>query len=105
MELFERYERCMTMLLRRAHGTDHYAEALIYEHRLMENISCSRLHGDTEIRASERAEIIDALNRFSLRFWGVAFSEMCEGEEEQSVPEQLAGIATDIKFIIKLLTQ
>jgi energy-coupling factor transporter ATP-binding protein EcfA2 len=39
-----------------------YAEALIYQQRLLENIALTRLHGDTAQRRAERADVIAQIN-------------------------------------------
>lgn len=52
-----------------------YNEVLVFEQRLMGNIRASRIYGDTDVRRAERAEIIDALNHFTLEHVGCPFSD------------------------------
>lgn len=64
---FADYETAMQRLLEDL-GQQHpqYTEALTYQQRLSENIGFARLHGDTETRRAERAEIIDQINRLAI---------------------------------------
>lgn len=82
--MLEQYEKCLTIFLERLHGTEHYADALVYEQRLTENIANVRRYGDSGQRRCERAEIIDRLNQFSLKTLGVAFTELGDAEERRT---------------------
>jgi hypothetical protein len=53
-----------------------YAEVLVYQQRLLENIDKTRLHGDTPTRNSERSEIVLQLNRFALSTLDVSFNNL-----------------------------
>lgn len=53
------------------------SELLIYEQQLREIISQARRYGDTSERASRRSEIIEQLNRFSLRETHQTFNDLC----------------------------
>jgi tetratricopeptide (TPR) repeat protein len=71
-------ERGLTRLLERM-GSDHprYTEALTLQSRLLENISATRIYGDTETRRAERAQTVEALNQLALEVTGVSFNELC----------------------------
>lgn len=73
------YEAGLDELLRRL-GRDHpqYPEALIYEQRLRENILSSRKYGNRDTFASERAEVIDGLNRIAVLALGISFNDLCK---------------------------
>ncbi|GEM_PF-3028849 len=49
----------------------HRGPALVLQSRLTENIKHTRLYGDNETRRSERAQIVDALNRIAVEALGV----------------------------------
>ena len=68
-------------------GTAHprYNEALVYQQRLSENLTNSRLYGDTETRRAERAEIIARLNELSLSTLGRAFNDLAGMATTQAV--------------------
>jgi len=55
-----------------------YLDVLVFQQRLIENISRTRLYGDTETRLAERAEIIHHLNQIALSVIGVSFNELCD---------------------------
>lgn len=77
-DVFSSYETGLSQLLNQM-GREHplYSEALVYQQRLIENITWSRRYGDTDTRKAERAEMIDQLNVFALSARGVSFSELC----------------------------
>jgi len=54
-----------------------YRETLVYQQRLVENISLSRLYSDTDTRRADRSEIIGRLNDIALATLGVSFNELC----------------------------
>ena len=90
---YSRYEIGLHKLLNRM-GQDHprYHETLVYQQRLLENISRSRLYGDTGTRHSDRSEIIGRLNDIALATLGVSFNELCnptlvEANEEHRRPQ------------------
>lgn len=77
-DLFTPYERGVRTLLERL-GNQHeeYANAEVLKQRLMENISATRLYGDTETRRAERAEIINQVSLLARFALGLSFDEMC----------------------------
>ena len=81
-DIYTPYETGLRALLERL-GHDHvrYDEALVYQHRLTENIKAARRYGDTETRRAERAEIVDRLNGLALDSLGVSYSALCRSEE------------------------
>jgi energy-coupling factor transporter ATP-binding protein EcfA2 len=66
-DAFTPYEAGLRELLEQL-APDHprYAEALVYQQRLSENIALARRYGDQEARRAERAEIVDRLNALAL---------------------------------------
>jgi len=77
-DIFTSYETGLTQLLERL-GQDHarYAEALVYQQRLQDNIDQARLYGDTPACSAERAQVVDNLNRLALKTVEVSFNEIC----------------------------
>jgi tetratricopeptide (TPR) repeat protein len=77
-DVYSSYEAGLRQLLDRL-GKSHprYAEALVYQQRLSENIAEARRHGDTDTRQAERSEIIEQLNELSLAALNLSFSELC----------------------------
>ncbi len=61
-------------------SSDHplYADALVYQQRLQENIAQARKYGDTETHRAERAQIVDRLNQLALETVGVSFNDLCQ---------------------------
>jgi hypothetical protein len=53
-----------------------YADFLLYDSRLRENIRYSRRYGNTGDRQAERAEIMDQLNELALSTIGISFNEL-----------------------------
>ncbi len=76
-DIFDAYQKALTQL-RTALGSGHadYADALLYEQRLTENMRSARRFGDTESLRAERAQIIDGLNRLALQNLGRSFNEL-----------------------------
>lgn len=73
------YETGLSLLLKRL-GQEHprYAEALVLQSRLLENLAQARRYGDTQTRRAERAEIIDQLNRLALQTLGTSFNDLAQ---------------------------
>lgn len=76
---FSRYEAGLNKL-QTSLGQSHsrYADFLVYQQRLMENLAQTRRYGDTENRRAERAETIDRLNALSIITTGVSFNKLCQ---------------------------
>jgi formylglycine-generating enzyme required for sulfatase activity len=95
MDIFTPYERGLEELLKRL-GKDHprYAEVLILQSRLLENIALARCYGDTETRRAERAQILDILNSVSMDSLHVSFNEFTafgkstESREDSNKPSE-----------------
>ncbi len=83
-ETYRRYETGLAQLLSRL-GPDHasYSDALIFQHRLVENIEHCRLHGDTEIHRSNRSVIVGQLNLLAASALSLTFYELCQNLDEQ----------------------
>ncbi len=77
-DTFTPYEIGLERLLAQL-GRDHlrYTDALVYQHRLQENVSQARKYGDTEARRAERAQIVDLLNQLALETTQISFNELC----------------------------
>jgi hypothetical protein len=75
---FTQYEAGLTRLLGQL-GKSHprYADALVYQQRLHENIAQVRLFGNSDALKYERAQIVDALNRLAMETVGKSFNEWC----------------------------
>jgi tetratricopeptide (TPR) repeat protein len=67
-------------------GRDHpsYEEALIYQHRLVENLDQANHYGETETLRAERARIVYELNSLALAALGVPFTELGEAAQARS---------------------
>jgi hypothetical protein len=76
-DAYSKYEHGMLLLLERL-GRAHlrYSDALNYQGRLQENVDLVRRHGDNETYKSERAQIIEQLNRLVLDSFGMSFHEL-----------------------------
>jgi WD40 repeat protein len=70
------YEQGLEQLKQRLHGTTMEQDFLVYEARLRENLHNERLYGTREQYLSERAQIIDQLNRLAQQV-NVSFNDLC----------------------------
>jgi hypothetical protein len=52
-------------------------EYWVYEQRLLESLDCEQKYGSTETIRAERAEVVDVLNKLTLRQIGISFNELC----------------------------
>jgi hypothetical protein len=77
-DVYASYENGLCVLLQRL-GKDHleYQEVLVYQQRLIENISQARRYRDTSSLQYERIQVIDQLNNLSISSLGVSFNELC----------------------------
>ena len=84
-DAFSSYEVGLSGLLAKL-NKDHpcYADALVYQQRLLENIVQSRRYGDTETRRAERAQVVDSINRLALETVGMSLGEVSGVLEEDS---------------------
>ncbi len=60
-----------------------YADALVFQQRLLENITSARKYGDTDTLSAGRARVVDSLNRLAQELLGMAFNELCQSASEQ----------------------
>ncbi len=93
IDIYVLYETGLLQLLDRL-GREHpqYAEVLVYQQRLSENLTQSRRYGNTDTRKAERAEIIGHLNEIALATLGLSFDELCHlsaPPEEEELPQHL----------------
>ncbi|MCA9997806.1 MAG: hypothetical protein KDE56_18735 [Anaerolineales bacterium] len=104
-DAFTNYERGLAELLKRL-GDQHprFGEALVYQHRLQENMSQARRYGDTESRRAGRAEIVDGLNRLALAEVGVSFNGLCVegGEGETAVSPSTTSPANSTTYNVTI---
>lgn len=104
------YERGLQALQERLAGADRDArtEAATLEARLRDNLQRERRYGGSEGLRSERAEIVDALNRLALERLGVSFNELCMGAESPRAqpppppPPPAPSPAPPIRFQVQL---
>lgn len=87
------YETGLTQFLQRLDPTQtQYQEALVYQQRLTENLERSRRYGDNEINRTERAQVIEQLNRLAATMLGVSFNDLCQtslSSPDRDASEQL----------------
>lgn len=63
-----------------AQYTQWYADFIVYEAALYENISSESRFGPDEQTRRERSRIVDQLNKLALEHLGVSFNDMCLGK-------------------------
>ncbi|HNT77620.1 MAG TPA: tetratricopeptide repeat protein [Anaerolineae bacterium] len=90
IDAYSPYETGLRQLLQRM-GQEHprYADALIYQQRLIENITLTRHLGDTDTRKAERTEVIAQLNALALVTLQLSFTDLCDSS--LFIPFQAAG--------------
>lgn len=105
-DLFSGYERGVEILLERL-GKEHhrYAEGLVLQLSLMENIVQTRRYGDTETQRAERARIVDALNRIAMECLNISFNEIVLrtptwDELQHEYLDQVADVYSSLRFPI-----
>ncbi len=77
-DLYAPYERGLAALLGRGgRETPAYADLLVAQQRLAENIRQTRLLGDTEQRRADRAAIIAILNALARAELATDFNSLC----------------------------
>lgn len=77
-DIFTSYEEGMRqLLLRLDQQHPNFADALLFQQRLTENITNTRRYGDTETRRAERNEIIDHLNTLTELIAQCSFLDLC----------------------------
>jgi hypothetical protein len=82
-DFFAAYEKGLVKLLA-CLGSEHprYAEALIFQSRLLENMAQARKYGDTEHLCAGRAQIVDSLNRLAMETVKMSFNDLCSGSTQ-----------------------
>jgi hypothetical protein len=70
------YERGLEILKAQLERTNRYDEFNVLEARLLENLREERLYGPSEQNRSDRARIVDGLNRLALDVLGVSFNQL-----------------------------
>ena len=94
-DIYTAYEEGIRRLLRRLdQGQPQYAEALVYQQRLVENTTQTRRYGDTETRRAERAEIINRLNELIRSVFNRTFLDLCK-EQEPLQAQTTKGVEDD----------
>ncbi len=74
------YERGLVELRRYLKGTRWYAEFLLYEARLRENLASERLYGSNETVRAGRGPIVEGLNRLATEAeMDMNFNDLCLG--------------------------
>lgn len=81
-DTYSPYEHGMRQVLDRL-GVQHprYADALVYQQRLGENLTRTRRYGDTAGLRADRAEVIDRLNELALAALGQSFNALCHATD------------------------
>jgi hypothetical protein len=70
------YERGLQVLATQLEGTRDHKDFVTLEARLRENLREERLYGSSEQIRSDRARIVDSLNRLALDALGVSFNDL-----------------------------
>jgi hypothetical protein len=73
------YKQGLITLRKLAEGTDWFADFLVYEVRLLENLHQEKLYGSSEQTRATRAQIIDQLNRLVYQHFARSFTDLCRG--------------------------
>jgi hypothetical protein len=81
------YERGLEQLIRQARGTSWFEECALYEARLRENLNEERRYGTTEYTRSNRAKIVDQLNRLAYEHLKVSFVDLCINKNSEQYEE------------------
>jgi len=105
-DAYSLYKAATRELLNRIGQDDQlYSNALVYQHRLSENIEQSQLYGETDTHKAERNRIISELNKLALTKLGVSFNELCKQvalSEAQERTEISPTIITDPVSLVEL---
>ena len=88
-DILSSYEQGLERLLQ-ALGREHprYVEALTLQTRLRENITATRRYGDTETRRSERAQVIESINRLAIDTTDARLDEWCRPQQAEREAQQ-----------------
>jgi tetratricopeptide (TPR) repeat protein len=74
-------------------------DLLVYQQRLTENISQSRLYGNSETRTAERAEVIHRLNELALALLGQTFNDIC-GPIIHPKPQEVGKRISELRMLL-----
>lgn len=76
------YQRlCVDLIERIGRNHPSYQDALLFQHRLLENLDQAERYGDTDTLRAERARVIDRLNSLALAALGVPFTDLAHPAE------------------------
>ena len=78
------YELGLERLAQYARDTDWFADYLVYETRLRENLYTESRYGSTEQLRSDRNRIIDGLNRLALARLNISFVDLCKKPDKST---------------------
>ncbi|QBD82934.1 TIR domain-containing protein [Ktedonosporobacter rubrisoli] len=71
------YEACLAQMRKRLQNAACYQEFLLAELRLQENLQSERLYGTNEQIRSDRARVLEQLNRLALEYLHISFNDLC----------------------------
>jgi len=76
--IYSAYKLGLRQLINRL-GKDHphYAEVLVYQQRLAENLASRQQYGDSEENRAARSQVIEQLNLLALDALGLSFNDLC----------------------------
>lgn len=111
---FMDYKHGLDLLRAQVEGTNRYQDFLLYEARLLENLTREQKYGSTETVRAERAQITESLNLLATEVLKTSFNDLSAdrvpSERELSVSEltvvhQLAGKPTPGSIPLPVRTQ
>ncbi len=73
------YELGLTVLKKLAEGSSWFADILVYEARLQDNLHQERLYGSDRQNSVSRAQIMDGINRLVYDHLKISFNDLCLG--------------------------
>jgi len=97
------YKRGMEILKAQLERTNRYDEFNILQARLLENLREERLYGPSEQNRSDRARILDGLNRLALDVLGISFNDLSLGRVSPGM-QALAGSLSLVRELNVSLT-
>jgi hypothetical protein len=78
------FERGLDLLKAQLEQTNRYIEFTTLEARLLENLHDERLYGGTESTRTERAKIVNSLNKLALEVLNLSFNDLSLGRVRNS---------------------
>lgn len=112
-DIYATYEAALAQVLNHlGHEHDRFTDTLVYQHRLMENITQSRRYGNTDTRRAERSEIIEQLNALAMAALGISFNEICRQimpdikrtEPEHADADNASTVQAEVTSLTRLIT-